>query len=89
MALPNDSLSKTKVYPNEYIDNITINRPLARLFENDEYLYEHTLIEVGVPSGSSASGELGEYALSGEMLYIYSPNGSGTNWGRVELDYSW
>jgi len=36
--LPNNNDEKIKVYPNEYITNITINRPNLRLLENDLYL---------------------------------------------------
>jgi len=38
MALPN-ILEQVKVFPNEYIDNVTLNRPFGRLYTNDEYLY--------------------------------------------------
>jgi len=89
MALPNDSLDKVKVYPNEYIDNISVNRSLARLFSNDEYLFENTIKIVDAPSGVDASGNTGDIALSGDMLYAYSPVSSGELWGRVQLSYSW
>jgi len=36
--LPNNNDEKIKVYPNEYITNITVNRPNLRLLENDLYL---------------------------------------------------
>jgi hypothetical protein len=39
MALPNN-LASVKVYPNEYITNVTVNRGLSRLVANDEYLLE-------------------------------------------------
>ena len=36
--LPNNDKEKIKVYVNEYITNVTINRPNLRLLENDLYL---------------------------------------------------
>jgi len=35
--LPND-IESVKLYSNEYVSNTTLNRPLARLYANDEYL---------------------------------------------------
>ena len=35
--LPND-IESVKLYSNEYVSNTTLNRPLARLYANDQYL---------------------------------------------------
>ena len=49
--LPNSTDEKIKVYPNEYITNITMNRPNLRLLDNDKYLenlvsgYDETVLD--------------------------------------------
>ena len=89
MALPNGNQEKIKVYPNEYINNITINRSNLMLLENDIYLLE--LIEAGglalaayvnVPSSSTDSGSLGEKAIDESFIYFYT----GTKWARSPID---
>ena len=81
MALPNGDFDKIKVYPNEYINNITVNRPNGRLLENDLYLL--SLIEgTVVPTSSTSPGTLGDKAIDENYVYFYT----GTKWGRIELD---
>jgi hypothetical protein len=84
--LPNGDLEKLKVYPNEYINNITINRGIVRLLENDIYLLK--LITGGVlvppPTSSSDPGELGDKAIDNAYVYFHN----GTQWGRIALDTS-
>lgn len=95
MALPNEEFKKIKVYPNEYIDNITVNRPLGRLLENDKYLERLTsnfisgLVYVESPLSVTSSGEVGQVAIKNNYFYVYNPISVGTNWGRFQLDYSW
>ena len=82
--LPNEEFDKIKVYPNEYINNITVNRPNARLLENDLYLDSKFPISGDVPVTSSVSGELGQIRVDDSFLYIYN----GIQWGRIPLDTS-
>lgn len=37
-SLPNYTAAQVKVYPNEYITNVTMNRAILRLLQNDIYL---------------------------------------------------
>jgi hypothetical protein len=84
MALPNDSLDKIKVYPNEYINNITINRGNSRLLENDKYLYAliTALRFQPVPATTTSPGLSGDRAIDNNFLYFHN----GTQWGRIALD---
>jgi hypothetical protein len=39
--LPNPNESTVKLYPNEYVTNLTINRGITRLLENDKWLEDN------------------------------------------------
>lgn len=83
MALPNREADKIKVFPDEYINNITINRPNLRLLENDKYL-EGMISASPVPSGNSAPGEEGQWSIDENYVYFYVNDTWG--WGRVTID---
>ena len=87
--LPNQT-NDLKVFPNEYIDSVTLNRPFTRLLVNDKYLEEilaTAAVFTDVPSGITAPGVDGQIAVDDTYLYIYSPKGT-DNWPRIELDYT-
>jgi hypothetical protein len=83
MALPNSDFNKIKVYPNEYINNITINRPNGRLLDNDLFLYNLMISNV-TPATSDDPGELGERRIDEDYVYFYT----GAKWVRIALDSS-
>jgi hypothetical protein len=83
MALPNENFDKVKVYANEYINHITINRGSGRLLENDLYLY-NLISFVNVPFNTNSPGNLGEKAIDNNYIYFHN----GTQWGRIPLDTS-
>jgi hypothetical protein len=96
--LPNQDEKNVKLAPNEYINNVTINRGILRLLENDKFLLslitgtsgDTTFVEyVSVPSHSAAPGKPGQIASDGTYLYVYQENGAGKVWGRIALDFNW
>jgi len=81
MALPNENFDKVKVYANEYINHITINRGSGRLLENDLYLLS-LVAYVSAPSDTNAPGNLGDKAIDNNFIYFQN----GIQWGRIALD---
>lgn len=84
--LPNSDEDKIKVYPNEYINNITVNRGILRLLANDLYL-ESIInnIPVEPPEHNGSTGYAGQWAVDSNYVYFCI---SDHNWGRVALDTS-
>lgn len=69
MALPNGDRNKMKVYPDEYINNITVNRTNLRLLDNDIYL--EGLVNAAVPESGMDAGVPGMTAVDEEWAYFY------------------
>lgn len=83
--LPNNEFKQIKVYPNEYINNVTMNRPNSRLLANDLYIEKNALMlnkEAVVPETSSAPGSAGAVIFDDDYMYIYT----GVKWVRYEVE---
>ena len=67
MSLPNNEKEKIKIYANEYITTVTVNRPNLRLLENDLYL-ESLVASISGYDDVSVSAAITE--LSANISYL-------------------